>query len=455
MHRPVALFALLLVLNPCVLLAQEPKAKSVPHRVVRITSPEVRQAVEVSVAINPTKPDHIVAVSQQGSGNNSYASMDAGKSWKDVRLANPDKRIQGDDVIAFNADGLAIRTYISFDGIRVKRPARAVNGIFVSTSKDGVDWSDPVAVIDHINSVTPFEDKPWLRVDTVKDSPHRGNIYLAWTKFDEYGSKNPEHKSHIYFSRSKDGGKTFSPSHRISQSPGDCTDKSTTVEGAVPMIGPKGEVYCVWAGPKGLIFVKSNDGGFSFGKEKHLTETPGAWDFTVKGIGRCNGLPMSVVDISDGPNRGTIYVNWGDLRNGDPDVFLMSSSDGGDTWTKPLRVNDDAKGNGKEQFFTWMAVDPIDGAVNIAFYDRRDLDGTKTQLYLARSVDGGKTFVNHRIDQEPWDCQKGVFFGDYLGIDAHGGRVVAAWQHFTGPGRVALSAAIFDFKKGTQETQAP
>ena len=160
-----------------------------------------------------------------------------------------------------------------------------------------------------------------------------------------------------------------------------------------------------------------------------------------------------MVDLSDGPNRGAIHVNWADLRNGDPDIFLMSSSDGGETWTKPLRVNDDPKGNGKEQFFTWMAVDPIDGAVNIAFYDRRDTEGAKTGLTLARSIDGGKTFVNHKINQEPWECQQGAFFGDYLGIDAHGGRVVAMWQHFTAPGRLAISAAIFDFKHGSQETK--
>jgi len=444
-----------LLVQPVIQAQDEKKAKVAPHRVVRVTGPEIRQAVEVSVAINPTKPDHLVAASQQGPSNHAYASTDGGKSWKSVACANPGKRIQGDDAVTFTADGLAVRTYISFDGIRIARPKRASSGIFVSTSKDGLMWSDPVVVIDHLNTAIPMEDKPWIRADTVKGSPHRGNIYVAWTKFDVYGSKNPEHKSHIYFSRSKDAGKTFSVPHRISQSPGDCLDKSTTVEGAVPMIGPKGEVYVVWAGPKGLVFVKSTDGGFTFGNEKFLSETPGAWDFSVKGIGRCNGLPIGMVDLSDGPNRGTIHINWADLRNTDPDIFHMSSADGGETWTKPLRVNDDPKGNGKEQFFTWMAVDPIDGAVNIAFYDRRDTEGTKTGLTLARSVDGGRTFVNHKIDQEAWECQKFTFFGDYLGIDAYGGRVVTMWQHFTGPGRVALSAAIFDFKKGTQEAQAP
>src|SRR5262249_37832011 len=111
---------------------------------------------------------------------------------------------------------------------------------------------------------------------------------------------------------------------------------------------------------------------------------------------------------------------------------------------------DDTKGNGKEQFFTWMAVDPIEGAINIVFYDRRDLEGTKTGLTLARSIDGGRSFVNHKVNQPPFTCDKGAFFGDYLGLDAHSGRVAALYMHYDTPKTVAISAAVFDFEPGTQ-----
>ncbi len=421
---------------------------------VRVSGANARSPVEVSVAIDPTNPDHIVAVSQQAASNHSYVSTDAGKTWKTAALGNPNKRTQGDDAITFAADGLALRTYISFLGIRTERPTRAANGIWVATSRDGLTWNDAVAVIDHVNTVHPFEDKPWIKADNNKDSKYKGNIYITWTQFDEYGSKKAVHKTHVYASRSKDQGKTFSVPHRISETPGDCIDKSNTVMGAIPAVGPKGEVYACWAGPKGLAFVKSTDGGWTFGKEKILTDTPGGWDFGVQGIFRCNGMPSMGVDLSDGKHRGTIHVNWADRRNGDndPDIFVMSSSDGGDTWTKPLRVNDDPKGNGKEQFFTWMAVDPADGSVNIVFFDRRDTEGTLTGLTMARSIDGGRTFVNHKIAQEPFECVKGAFFGDYIGIDAFGGRVVAAYQHFANK-KLVLSAAVFDFQPGTQEVR--
>lgn len=452
--------------QPVAATQQLPAVKSntvqgVNHRVVRVSPPEASNPVEVSVAINPTNPDHIVGVSMQYpkkkgfplTTNYAYVSTDGGRTWKSSGHANPDKRTQGDDVVIFTGDGLAVRTYISFIGIRVPRPKRAAAGIFVTTSHDGLAWSDPVPVIDHINSVEPHEDKPWLAADKSKDSPHRGNIYIAWTKFDVYGSKNPEHKTHVFVSRTKDQGKSFSVPHRISEKHGDCLDSSNTLMGAVPAVGSKGEVYVVWAGPQGLVFDKSMDGGYTFGKDIVITDTPGAWDFPIKGLGRCNGLPMMGVDLSDGRDRGSIYVNWADLRHGDPDVFLSASRDGGATWSKPLRVNDDPKGNGKEQFFTWMAVDPADGSVNIAFFDRRDLDGTHTGVTLARSIDGGRTFVNHNINQPPFECTTGPFFGDYLGIDARGGRVVVMYQHFVEGKKLAISAALFDFEPGMQKAR--
>src|SRR5207245_1882355 len=110
--------------------------------------------------------------------------------------------------ITFTADGTAVHMYISFVGIRQARPTRASSGIFISKSRDGLTWSEPVPVVDHLNTVTPHWDKPCVCVDTSADSPHKGNIYSGFTRFDEYGSKDPELKSHIYFSRSKDGGKS-------------------------------------------------------------------------------------------------------------------------------------------------------------------------------------------------------------------------------------------------------
>ena len=66
------------------------------------------------------------------------------------------------------------------------------------------------------------------------------------------------------------------------------------------------------------------------------------------------------------------------MRDDPLDVHFIRSTDGGTTWSAPVRVNDDPIGNGKVQFLTWMAVDPTDGSVNVIFYDRRSGAGTQT-----------------------------------------------------------------------------
>ena len=437
-----------------------PLGKPSAPRIVQVTPDEARRPAEVSVGINPTNTDHIIAVLLQAGEpggprvtNSAYNSFDGGRTWKATAAPNPDGRVQGDDAIVFGRDGTAYHSYIAFDGIRVDRPERAWSGIFVRSTRDGLQWTPGVAVIDHINTAIPFEDKPWLGIDRGAASPHRGNLYVAWTRFDVYGSTNPAHRTHIMLSRSRDGGRSFAPAIEISDDTGDARDSDNTVEGAVPVSGPTGDVFIAWAGPSGIVVDRSTDGGWTFGKDVLVSTTPGGWDLPVPGLERHNGMPVTAVDLSEGPRKGVVYVNWIDERHGDLDVFVASSSDSGRTWASPVRVNDDA--TGAAQMFTWMAVDPVDGAINLVFHDRRGQSGTTTGITLARSIDGGKTFVNYPLAVSAFDCcSKSGFFGDYNGIDAYGGRVVAAFPVLPGANDLktqAVLAAVADFRPGTQE----
>jgi hypothetical protein len=431
------------------------------QHVFRVSDAVALNPVESSISIDPANRDRMIAVSYQtGFGRPPrttgyiYVSHDGGRTWRNERAENPLGRTQGDDVVTFASGGVALHAYISFVGIRTPRPARAETGIFVTRSDDaGVSWSHPVAAVDHANTVLPFEDKPWIAASGE-------TVYLAWTRFDEYGVKDPNCRTHIVVAKSTDGAKTFQMPRPISDTPGDCVDSDNTVEGAVPALGVDGRVHVVWGGPKGLVYDSSAD-GLEWGVDRVITPTPGGWDIPIPGVTRHNGMPITIVDRGTGPRRGTIYVNWIDERNGDPDVFVMSSRDGGKSWSSPVRVNDDPLKNGAVQFFTWMAVDPSDGSVNVLFYDRRSLrqgsggqgsrTGTRSGLTLARSTDGGATFVNHAVKIPDFDIADTVTFGDYLGVDAKDGRVVGVFPHVipstgSGPAKVILSAAIFDFK---------
>src|SRR6185503_16463361 len=200
------------------------------QQVVRINEPGALDPAEVTIAINPKNPDNMIAASFQTglppkprAGSYHYVTFDGGKTWATVPTPDPKNLVQGDDVMAFSSDGVAYHAHLSFDGIRLARPPRAENGMIVNVSKDGgKTWTDGTPAINHINTVIPFEDKPGIVVDNAAASRWKGNVYLAWTRFDVYGSANPEVHSQIYFTRSTDQGQTFAMPFRISDTGGDC-----------------------------------------------------------------------------------------------------------------------------------------------------------------------------------------------------------------------------------------
>jgi hypothetical protein len=146
-------------------------------------------------------------------------------------------------------------------------------------------------------------------------------------------------------------------------------------------------------------------------------------------------------------------VNWSDQRNGedDTDIWISKSTDGGNTWTEALRVNDDEPG--KQQFFTWMTVDQANGDIYIVFYDRRNYDDRNTDVYLARSTDGGETFENLLISETPFLPSSNVFFGDYSNITAHNHQVRPIWARAEGSS-MSIWTAIIDMSVGVTEAEA-
>ena len=77
----------------------------------------------------------------------------------------------------------------------------------------------------------PFEDKPWIVADT--NGPHAGNLYIGWTHFTLAASD-------LMFSRSTDGGKTWSQPIKLSSVPGLPRDDNGALEGFHGVVGPDG-----------------------------------------------------------------------------------------------------------------------------------------------------------------------------------------------------------------------
>lgn len=369
---------------------------------------------EPSIVVNPNNTNEVVAGANI---SNCYISKDGGFTWNH-NILNSSYGVWGDPCLITDDEG---RFYF-----------------FHLSNPPGEAWVDRIVCqrLDNINGTwnngsftgyngTKLQDKEWAVFDNKTK-----NLYVCWTQFDKYFDSTPENKSNIHFSKSTDRGLTWSDAKRINKVSGDCLDGDNTVEGAVPAVGPNGEIYVSWAGPEGIVFDKSLDEGETWMDEDvFVSDFPGGWDFPVEGIAddRVNGMPVTKCDLSGGEFNGTIYINWSDQRNGatDTDVWLTKSVDGGMTWSPKVRVNDDPPG--RHQFFCWMDIDQTTGYIYIVFYDRRNYEDTRTDVYMAVSRDGGESFQNIKISESPFVPNPQRFAGDYNNISVYNGVIRPVW----------------------------
>ncbi|MFI5253072.1 MAG: T9SS type A sorting domain-containing protein [Bacteroidota bacterium] len=386
---------------------------------IQVNNPLHTTPEEVTIAINPTNPLNLAA------GANisySYYSTDGGLTWNEQYLSSS-YGVWGDPSVTFDALGNLYFGHLS----NPPHPAGYwIDRIVVQQSTDdGQTWDDGIGL--GYSPPRKNQDKEWLAADCTT-SPYRNNVYVAWTEFDAYGSANPTDSSRILFSRSTDVGGSWSTPIRVSDTGGNCLDGDSTVEGAVPAIGPNGEVYLSWGGPLGIMFDKSTDGGVTFGTDVFVTSQPGGWDFGIPGIYRANGMPVTACDVSPSPYRGNIYIQWSDQRNGidNTDIFFIKSTDQGATWGPVIQVNNDTSKH--HQFFSWMTVDQTTGNICVVFYDRRNTTDSATEVYVATSHDGGETFANTKVSNSPFTPRADVFFGDYTNIAASAGKIYPIWM---------------------------
>ncbi|MDG1913473.1 MAG: sialidase family protein [Crocinitomix sp.] len=386
--------------------------------------------VEPSIFINPKNTNEIIAGSVM---NDYYYSKDGGATWKSKSIKSK-WGVNGDPCMLIDTLGRYYYFHLSningqpLVGGMVCQRSKKLKGKF---RKEG-----------HTINNGKYHDKQWVSLD-----PRTNHIYMTWTQFDGYDSDDPEDFSHIVFSKTEDGGLTWSVPVQISNVPGDCKDNDLTAEGAVPAVGPNGEIYVAWSRNDSLWFNRSMDDGKTwFEKETYVASQPNGWVIDIPGIYRCNGLPVTVCDLSPSEHNGTIYVNWADQRNGedDTDIWIVKSNDKGNTWSEPKRINDDSSKN--HQFLTWLTVDQTNGYLYSVFYDRRNHKDKKTDVYLVVSRDGGEKFENYKISESAFIPNPKIFFGDYTNISVHNGVIRPIWTRLH-KGRISLHTALINQKE--------
>jgi hypothetical protein len=406
---------------------------------------------EPSVAVSPIRDSIIVGASKVilGAGGGSsgetrvsyYSSSDGGQTWSSslLGLETPQKTWSRatDPSVAADLEGNFYLCVLMLDG------ASFDTGVYVYKSSDGGrTFADPVAVIADISNPSPRRaDKCYITVDRSPTSPFKNTIYAIWVS-------SEADRTVILTSRRRPGEAAFSQPRTISHS-GDMRGPSIAT-------GPGGELYAAWQGmgnPRVILFNASTDAGATFLPPVAAPSidlnihsftgslTPPDPALIISGVPRMNSFPVIDVDRSTGPNRGMIYVAWAETTNGnDSDIFVKRLTPPGGF--RPhigaaVKVNSD--NSGASQFFPWLSVDDAGGAVNIAFYDRRDdPGGPLVNMYVARSTDGGASFIaNTRVSVEGSDprIQSSVTggsgfpigIGDYIGLAASRGVAHVMW----------------------------
>jgi hypothetical protein len=344
-----------------------------------------------------------------------------------------------------------------------------VPGISVSISTDGgQNFSRTVIAARKdmgFRSASHFVEKPWM---DVSPGPRGDTLHVTYTvhDFSRNSVCGPTQRTGIEYVRSTDSGATWSAPMVIAEVCG----FARSVQGSQVKVGVGSDVFVAWEdfvagfvppGERSIQIRRSSDGGASFGPPVTVTGvTPAGKAFTLQGGFRVAfDLQGLAVDRSGGPNGGTVYVTWHDGRNlqirdpflwerqfpplffgtyGFGDVLLSRSTDGGATWSAPLRVNDDPIDLAVDQFMPATTVDG-EGNVFIVFYDRRrDPRNFLIDTFLAKSKDGGRTFSNHRLTKRSFPSVVGQdvlvpsnYMGNYISVaaDSTGSfeGVIAAW----------------------------
>jgi len=382
---------------------------------------------EFQIDINPTNHLYAIGASNDGrtSGTGYYRTSDGGQTWFAADMPGIGASCC-DPGIAYAADGTAY--FVNLD------TSPAVFHV-LRTTDNGVTWT-------RMTDISPGDDRENIVVDSSLSSPFYGRIYVTYTDF---GVSTDE----IRLFYSDDGAVSWNGPFNVSHVGG---AGNAYPQSSQPRVANDGTVYVGFQYyPTGFYpsaqnrIARSTDGGITFQPSVIINSGPnlqGGLDFgDARGyfainagctLFRHRSFPIIGVDPANSQN---VYAVWaggnletpytcGAYSGVHSDTLFSRSTDGGTTWSAPLKINDDPAG--KDQYFPWMDVSP-NGTIWIGWHDRRnDPQNRRHVWYIDKSTDGGLTFgVDGRLGD--FRSQPTDFIGDYAGLAAEDDRVLSMW----------------------------
>jgi len=169
-----------------------------------------------------------------------------------------------------------------------------------------------------------------------------------------------------------------------------------------------------------VTYRRSKDRGVTFEKARNLS------DQGVPCRSPCSPRSHPIIGGGTDPTGKVVAITWASRQDHpdaeeDDDVWIIVSYDSGETFSEPIRVNDNL--NPSRQFQPWAAVDKY-GAVHVVWTDLRDNGQNAT--YYARMVDPKAGFEKN-VEVTDATGRPASFLGDFKGIAIQGRDVIVTW----------------------------
>jgi len=389
---------------------------------------------EPYLVVNPLNSEHLV-VAWMGFIPLKYisiktkASFDGGLSWSKMVPIEHTNPVFGsaDPSLAFDSKGNLFLCYIDYDkGIDS-------GSVYVRKSVDGgLSWEKPVEVINiHSDPGKKPVDRPWINIDK-SGGENDGNIYITTMPPSVFGPLTPPY--HPYFIRSTDGGASFGEWKYIdTDSPGWLSGSIITQPAPFSTVSNNGVFHCVypsWVFTQNInpqyIFASSLNGGDNF--------TYSAIEMPFDLIKGNDSLAKKGYPLISNPADGNHLIFFHLIMPyGDSDVFMWESFDGGKTWSDSIRVNDDPVENNRMQDLIWADFD-LDGDLVVSWRDRRNGDdslySTHSEIWGAvRKKDSVIFSPNFRISEKKiaYDSVLAMSGNDFMCIALRNDTINAVW----------------------------
>lgn len=461
-------------------------------------------AVEPSIAVNPLNRKEVVAAFQEGRINTYGGSLDmvvahsqnGGHHWNHTTI--PFQNCNGGFVdrvsnvwLSYGPDGKVYMIASVFNS-EIDIDTLNQSGVIASVSNDnGQTWSNPhwlIASENYLNETTlafPYDDKTSITADP--NNP--GFAYAVWNRFPDILSSHSDTIKNCTYN----GGLTWCSHETIYNPFHDATFATInngiyndmSVSNNIIVVLPNGDLLNfmtrTYAAPGvtdeeyvndvwpyqfrsfDIAFIRSTDNGDTWdASATQVVTIDGNFTFTggyeyddtntiIGGVGNQTRTEGSsgFFDVAVNPSNGYLYVVFqsGEFApNQLPQIALVTSRDGGLTWSTPARVSRTPLNAPNPQAFTPAVAVTDNGYVGILYHDFRKSDvsvpttdtNTRTNVWFAEykeknNPNGGSTGIGlnyiheNRVSKDSYSMQIGPVVdggimtnGDYNDIAAMG-----------------------------------